>query len=134
MNINRSSLIEFEIYRKTVNYIPPEGSNSFYGIGDGNINILCISDDPDNIVFNLFTNTGTIKTGNGNFIISSNKDNPYQKMTVITNTGVMIDKSLTVDNGVLEVHGDISFEPSSVLNVINFSFARNRKRNLSMAC
>lgn len=123
MNINKPSLIEFEIYRKTVNYIPPEGSNSFYGIGNGNINILCISDDPNDIIFNLFTNIGTIKTGNGNFIISSNKDNPYKKMTVIANTSVMIDKSLTVDNGLLEVHGAISFEPNSVLNIVNGSTA-----------
>ena len=47
MNLNQPTLIQFENERNQNNFIPPAGSNSFYTIGNGRINLKSIRDDKD---------------------------------------------------------------------------------------
>lgn len=119
MNINKASLTEFEIYRKSIGYIPPEGSNSFYGIGSGEINILCTEDNPEDLSFRLFTHKGTIPTGRGTFNIS--KDGEYKSLTIIEKTQMNISSELNISNATVDIHGVLSFEKDSVLRISNNS-------------
>lgn len=121
MNLNQSSLVLFENERKKYNFIPIKGSNSFYSIGDGKINLECKDDDVDNINFNLFTykSNGTIYTGPGNFIISGNDkdiENPYKTFMVIPNTKVAVNHIITI-SGIMEIHGTLELLPGSQLIV-----------------
>lgn len=120
MDLNQSSLVLFENERKKYNFIPPEGSNSFYNIGTGIINLECKRSNQDYYRFNLFTHNGTIYTGPGNFIISgdiNNNEFPYENFTIIPNTVLCVNHILTISKGVLEVHGKLELMPGSQLIV-----------------
>jgi hypothetical protein len=120
MNLNQSSLVLFESERKRNNYIPPEGSNSFYNIGEGQINIKCERSDPNNYRFDLFTSRGTIYTGPGNFVISGDIGNiefPYKNFTIIQDTAVKVNNILTISNGIMEVYGKLELMSGSQLIV-----------------
>ena len=122
MNLNQSSLTLFESERKKYNFIPPEGSNSFYNIEDGVINLECLSDNPEDCKFNISIYKGIVYTGPGTFVISgdnTDKDNPYNSMTVNHNTTLMVNNIFTISRGVLEVHGTLELMNNSQLNVIN---------------
>ena len=120
MNLNQSSLTMFESERKKYNFIPPDGSNSFYNIGEGQINLECIRDNPDDYRFQLFTHKGTIYTGPGNFIISGdiiNNEFPYESFTIIPNTTVLVNQDLTISKGTMEIHGTLELLGNSKLIV-----------------
>lgn len=122
MNLDQPTLIQFETNRKQNNFIPPAGSNSFYNIGSGRINLLTKNDDTKNYQFDISTNSGQIYTGIGNYIISRNvSTSPYNKLTVITNTKLSVNSMLTVDNGELEIHGDIELMEHSHFIIKNNS-------------
>lgn len=120
MNLNQSSLTMFESERKKYNFIPPDGSNSFYNIGEGQINLECIRDNPNDYRFQLFTHKGTIYTGPGNFIISGdiiNNEFPYKSFTIIPNTTVLVNQDLTISKGTMEIHGTLELLGNSKLIV-----------------
>lgn len=122
MNLNQPTLIEFENERRKNNIVPPEGSNSFYNIGNGSINLLTKRSDPENYRFDLFTNSGSVNTGNGDFVISGDiKDieNPYNDFTVIPNTSLTVNNQLTVSSGSLFVHGNLNLLNNSKLFIRN---------------
>lgn len=122
MNLNQPTLIEFENERRKNNIVPPEGSNSFYNIGNGSINLLTKRSDPENYRFDLFTNSGSVNTGNGDFVISGDiKDieNPYNDLTVIPNTSLTVNNQLTVSSGSLFVHGNLNLLNNSKLFIRN---------------
>lgn len=122
MNLDQPTLIQFELNRKENNFIPPAGSNSFYNIGSGKINLLTKNDDIKNYQFDISTNSGQIYTGIGNYIISKNINiSPYNKLTVIANTKLSVNSMLTIDNGELEIHGDIELMEHSHLIIKNNS-------------
>lgn len=122
MNLDQPTLIQFETNRKQNNFIPPAGSNSFYNIGSGRINLLTKNDDTKNYQFDISTNSGQIYTGIGNYIISRNVNtSPYNKLTVIANTKLSVNSMLTVDNGELEIHGDIELMEHSHFIIKNNS-------------
>lgn len=122
MNLDQPTLIQFETNRKQNNFIPPAGSNSFYNIGSGRINLLTKNDDIKNYQFDISTNSGQIYTGIGNYIISRNVNtSPYNKLTVIANTKLSVNSMLTVDNGELEIHGDIELMEHSHFIIKNNS-------------
>ena len=116
MNINQPTLIQFESARKLSNIIPPEGSNSFYSVGTGEINILTKSSNPEDPKFDLFTKKGEIYSGIGNFSISGD---PYENMNIITGTKVSVNHTLTVSGGTLEIHGTLDLMTHSKLVVRN---------------
>lgn len=118
MTGNQATLIEFEQARYAASLIPPLQSNSFYQVGDGEINLLTLKDHPDNYRFDLYTNKGQVRTGPGTFYVSGNvydTKRPYDSMTIIQNTTVFIDGCLDISKGNLEVHGTIVMLPGSSL-------------------
>lgn len=66
MNLDQPTLVQFETVRKQNGFIPPEGSNSFYTIGQGRINLSTIRGSMDDCRFDLFTDAGNVYTGAGN--------------------------------------------------------------------
>lgn len=117
---NQPTLVEFERERAAVKLIPPLKSNSFYQVGDGEINLLTLKDHLDNYRFDIFTSMGQVYTGPGTFYVSGNiydTKRPYDNMTVIQNTTLSVDGQLDVSNGNLEVHGTLELLPGSSLVV-----------------
>lgn len=124
MNLNQPTLIQFETERKKNNFIPPEGSNSFYNIGQGRINISVIRENTENCRFDLYTDQGSIYTGIGDFIISGDIEDsskPYRNMIIIQATSVHINSSLTISGGELEVHGNLELMENAKLYIQNGS-------------
>ncbi len=122
MDLNQPTLIQFENVRKENKFIPSEGSNSFYKIGDGEINLLTLRSDPDDCRFDLFTNQGHIYTGVGNFIISGDivdPDNPYNSLTVIAATQLSVTNIFSVSKGNMDIHGTFELMRYSKLYIRN---------------
>lgn len=121
INLNQPTLTLFEINRKQNNVIPPKGSNSFYNIGEGIINLFTIRDNPDNYRFDLYTDRNTVYTGVGNFIISgeiNDINKPYKSLNIIPNTQLSVTQRLTIDNyGILIVHGTLELLKGSQLYI-----------------
>lgn len=118
MNLNQPTLIQFEAIRKQNKVVPPLGSNSFYNIGSGRINILTKRDNPDNYRFDLFTDNGQVYTGAGNFRISgdiNDINNPYDNLIVIEETKLSVNNILTISKGKLEVYGSLELLENSRL-------------------
>ena len=122
MDLNQRTLVLFEQERSLNSYIPPEKSNSYYVIGNGEINLFCMRANPDDYRFNLFTESGEIDIGDGPFYISGdiiNPDHPYNSFTVINGTKVNLQNRLVVNNGDMNVHGELSIKNGSQLIVNN---------------
>lgn len=122
MNLNQLTLIDFENERKRNNIVPPEGSNSFYNIGNGSINLLTKRSDPENYRFDLFTNSGSINTGDGDFIISGDNNDisqPYNDFTIISDTEINVNGQLTISSGTLLVYGNLNLLNNSKLFIRN---------------
>lgn len=121
MNLNQLSLSQFESERFKNNYIPQQGSNSFYKIGPGEINIYSLRDNIDDYRFDILTNSGKLYTGPSEFNISGDiidPSKPYRDMTVISNTELMINNILKVSKGKLNVHGTLELLEGSELSII----------------
>lgn len=122
MNLNQPTLVQFEMERKKNNFVPPEGSNSFYDIGKGRINLLTIRSNIDDYRFDLYTDSGNVYTGAGDFALSGdikNNDKPYRNLVIIKDTSLSINNSLTISGAEVEVHGDLELMESSKLYIQN---------------
>lgn len=122
MNLNQSTLVLFEKARKSLNVIPPQGSNSFYKIGDGQINLLTKRNDPDNYRFELFTDSGEVLIGDSAFNIAGDIENiefPYENLTVIKNTAIVISNVFGVSKGLLDVYGIVRITDKGCINIRN---------------
>lgn len=120
MNIDQGTLVQFEAARKQNSIIPPEGSNSFYDVGSGRINILTIREDPEDYRFDLYTDKGKVYTGAGNFHVSGDIidiNRPYRNMIVIKETELSVNNILTISKGNMNVHGTFSLMKSSKLMI-----------------
>lgn len=121
MNISQSTLTEFEKERLLNKIIPPQGSNSFYKIGNGEINLYSIRDDINDYRFNLLTNSGSIHTGKSKFIISGDIidcNNPYNTLTIISDTELVVDDSIHLSNGKSELHGTLNLSANSTIEIM----------------
>lgn len=122
MNLNQPTLVQFESIRKENKFIPSEGSNSFYKIGDGEINLLTLRSDPNDCRFDLFTNQGHIYSGAGNFIISGDivdSTNPYNSLTIIADTQLSVTNIFSVSKGDMDIHGTLELMRYSKLYIRN---------------
>ena len=122
MNLSQPTLIEFEDARKMAGIIPPAGSNSFYNIGDGRINLLTKRSDKNNYRFDIFTDYGEIEIGSKPFNLAGDINNieyPYGNMTVIKNTSIIISSMFGVYKGDLKSHGTIHIRSGGYLTVRN---------------
>ena len=123
MNLNQPTLVQFENIRKLSNTIPPEGSNSFYVIGRGRINLATLRANPEDPRFDITIQQGNVHTGDGNFLISGDNHNPETPYNAMIIDGVdptlYVDKQLTISNGSMEVHKSLELVPGSELIVRN---------------
>lgn len=119
--MTQQTLIGFESYRKDNNIIPPVGSNSFYDVGSGGINILSKKNSSNIYKFELFIDKGEVFTGPGNFIVSSDDISIYESINVISNTSLKVNHVMTISNGKMEVHGTLDLMQNSQLIVKNNS-------------
>lgn len=116
MNLNQPTLVQFESVRRENNIVPPLGSNSFYTIGDGEINIFVKRNNPEDYRFDILTNKGIIFTGTGNFKVSGDiidNNQPYNDITIITDTKFCVTQLFTISKGNLDVHGTLELLPGS---------------------
>ena len=110
MDLNQNTLILFEQERASHAYIPPEKSNSYYIIDQGEINLFTDRADVDDYRFDLYTENGEINVGVGTFYISGDITDitkPYNSFTIIENTKVNVNKNLIVNNGSMDIHGHL---------------------------
>lgn len=114
MNLNKSTLIEFEQERSQYGFIPPEKSNSFYDIGNGQINIFSLSADP--AMLDLSTYGGEIHVGNGTFTV----DDPYVSFTNSNDSTLIIDGIMCIKHDA-SLHGTIYLKEGSTLLITNNS-------------
>ncbi|MCM1223057.1 MAG: hypothetical protein NC548_52255 [Lachnospiraceae bacterium] len=121
MNLNQPNLVQFENIRKLSNTIPPEGSNSFYAIGNGRINLLTIRADQSDPRFDLIIHQGDVNTGAGNFIISGdnhNPETPYNSLRVDgTKVTLHVTDMLTVSQGSADIYQGLELMQNSQLVV-----------------
>lgn len=120
MNLNQPTLIQFENERNKNNFIPPAGSNSFYNIGNGRINLHTIRDEIDDYKFDLLTDSGHIYVGPGSFEIYGDiydVKHPYRNLTIIQNTELSVNTALTFSGCKVEVYGSLELMESSRLYV-----------------
>lgn len=114
MNLNKPTLVEFEKERIQYGFIPPEKSNSFYNIGNGQINIFCNSTNPASL--NLSTYGGEIIVGNGTFTI----DTPYISFTNSNDSTLIIDGIMCIKHD-SSFHGTIYLKEGATLVIANES-------------
>lgn len=120
MNLNQPTLIQFENERNKNRFIPPAGSNSFYNIGNGKINLSVIRDVVDNYLFDLFTDEGHVYTGAGSFQINGDTNDPtypYRNLTIIQNTMLSVNTALTFAHCEVKVFGTLELMESARLYV-----------------
>lgn len=118
MNLDQPTLIQFESERKKNSFVPPAGSNSFYTIGAGRINLSTIRSDRDDYRFDLFTDKGNVFTGAGNFIISGDIvdiNKPYKDLVVIKDTSLSINNMIMISKGSMTVYGSLKLMKGSRL-------------------
>lgn len=143
MNINQPSLIQFEEVRKTTNQIPPGGSNSFFDVGRGKINLFTIRDTPTDYRFDMTIDQGKVYTGAGNFVIAGEDTDityPYRNFTILSNAELAVNQFMTVRGGELSVHGTLELLQNSQLRIYgghavthpNSILVINDKTNLSV--
>lgn len=120
MDLNKSSLTEFELERILNKYIPPAESLSFFYIGDGEIELDCLRDNINDCRFDLYISKGKVNSGQGDFVISGDivdSDHPYHSLTVESNTSLSVDETLIVSKGNMEVSGYVTIVDSAKINI-----------------
>lgn len=129
------SLIQFEQERFKENLIPPLASNSFYEVGNGEIVLTCLRNDPEDYRFDIRVHKGHVHTGFGNFFIVNDIKNiqqPYRNMRIDQDAQLSVNQGFTV-SGELQVYGTVNlmqhariysrgkgsiiFNPTSTLNI-----------------
>jgi len=99
------SLIQFEQERFKENLIPPLASNSFYEVGDGEVVLTCLRDNPEDYRFDIRVHKGHVHTGFGNFFIVNDIidiKQPYRNMHVDEGAQLSVNQGLT-ESGELQV-------------------------------
>lgn len=104
VNLNQPTLRDFENERSKNNYTPLKGSNSFFKIGDGEINLYTI--DSDKLSFDLSTNQGIVNTGTNFTVRADNSDVPYRSLSVIANTQLSVTASTRENINRLTIYGN----------------------------
>lgn len=122
MNINQPTLIQFEAARKQNNLIPPLESNSFYTVGQGEINIFCLRNNPEDYRFDLIIYKEKVYTGVGNFIVSGDIvdiNNPYRNLSILKDRSLFVTQGLTISKGEMKVEGTLELMQHSRLAIRN---------------
>jgi len=112
--MNYERLIDFYNYIKNQNITLPEGSNSFYNVDNGIINLY----SNENNLFDIYTDENSINSGNGIIYIDQNK---FKSFNIIDNTEFILNDTLIIDNGTFNIHGKLILEENSKLEIKNNS-------------
>jgi len=112
--MNYEKFIDFYNYIINNNISLPSGSNSFYNIDNGVINLYANDDS----IYDIFTDEGIIDSGNGDLIINNDK---FKSLNIIQDTKFLLNNTLIIDNGILYVHGILSLNENSTLSIKNNS-------------
>lgn len=123
MNTKYSSLIQFETDRKKEGYIPPEGSNSFYTINDGTLNLYTKRSNPDDYRFDV-TIDGHVYVGAGLFelageVVDTNR--PYGDMSILNTGTLSVNRALSANGGIIVVGGELDMMDNAHLLISNGS-------------
>lgn len=129
MDLNKNTLVEFEAERAKYSFIPPFGSDSFYNIGSGTIDLYCADNSTTDFVFEIKIKAGTVYTGIGDFYIDTNKH--YSKITIPKSTSMINNGNLHVDS-TIDVYGNVILQSNSHLCVENGEVIFNTDSELTI--
>lgn len=129
MDLNKNTLVEFELERTKYSFIPPFGSDSFYNIGSGVIDLFCADNSSTDFLFELKIKAGTVSVGNGNFYVE--KDKHYSKITIPKSSSLINNGNLYV-NEIINVYGSMNLKSGSQLNVKNGEIVFNSDSELTI--
>ena len=132
MPSHKPSLLQFDRYfRKDDTIIPHAGSNTFFDVGGGRINVFTVKNDSEGRLFNLYTDRGDIyligseenmNDFPGGFVITPNGTNfnsPYQYLTIINGTKLIVNHNLTIRGANLDVYGTLELDNSALSTIVN---------------
>ncbi len=129
MDLNKNTLVEFEAERSKYSFIPPFGSDSFYTIGSGIIDVYCTDNSSSDFLFEIKIKTGTVYVGNSDFYVD--KEKHYSKITIPENTSLINNGNLYVDD-TINVYGSVTLQSSSKLIVENGEVMFNPSSELTI--
>ena len=112
MDLNQTTLVAFEKERSEYSFIPPYGSNSFYTIGSGIIDLYCANSSLIDYLFELAIKTGTVYVGNGDFTIGI--EDHYHSIEVREKTSLINNGNLYIKDSV-DVYGKLTLQNGSNL-------------------
>ena len=119
-----TTLYEFNNHLKQMlqdpTFVLPEGSNSFYDITDGKLNLYCTRDVTNSHMFIAYTEVGSMRVGN-TFTVGNTTGCMYQEFVAKTGTELTIDHQFRASNGSMSIHGTCNIEAGAQLIIENES-------------
>ena len=101
--------------------IPPQDSNSFFDVGEGQVQLFTVREDPANYRFDLYLK-GIIHSGIGSFSINgdiTSTAQPYRNFFTRKDSHLIIDSNLTISKGRAIIEGIIELGDMSSLIASN---------------
>ena len=101
--------------------IPPQDSNSFFDVGEGQVQLFTVREDPTNYRFDLYLK-GIIHSGIGSFSINgdiTSTAQPYRNFFIRKDSHLIIDSNLTISKGRAIIEGIIELGDMSSLIASN---------------
>lgn len=89
--------------------VPPKESNSFYEVGNGEVQLYTLRDDLTDYRFDLYINR-EVETGVGSFSVNgdiSNISQPYRNLYLRENSTLIINSNLTISKGTAIFQGNL---------------------------
>ena len=144
---NQKTLNEFERYRLGYRflggrwlivsdpYIPPAESDTFFTVGEGQVQLFCLRDNPYDYRFDIYL-SGKIITGQGSFSVNgeiSDLNHPYRNLFVRKDSEIEVTNNLTISKGRSVIDGVINLTQMSSLicsDSANVTFTENSVLNL----
>lgn len=113
--------------------IPPEGSNSFYEVSNGLIDIYTLNDDPDNYKFGLSINSGSVDIGIGSLQIDGNDNvtvSHYKYLNIKENAKLNINNNLTLIRATMNINGTLNIDSLASLILRNNSIVNTSTNSI----
>ena len=113
--------------------IPPEGSNSFYEVSNGLIDIYTLNDDPDNYKFGLSINSGSVNIGIGSLQIDGNDNvtvSHYKYLNIKENAELNINNNLTLIRAIMNINGTLNIDSLASLILRNNSIVNTSTNSI----
>lgn len=101
--------------------IPPQDSNSFFEVGEGEVQLFTVREEPTDYRFDLYLK-GTIHSGIGSFSVNgdiTSTAQPYRNFFTRKDSHLIIDSNLTISKGRAVIEGIIELGDLSSLIASN---------------